>query len=112
MLKLRFQLRIEDQDTSSEPGIGDQLPLFARVHYRDNSGSEATWSQGFYVTTDSTGTIRGAQPVTRSFWTDVSFDLFDPTVASPRPSEILWIEFAATGGNFHSDVGNVQVLVD
>ena len=111
-LNLRFQLRIEDQDPPGDAGFGTQFPLVARVHYRDSSGSEATWSQGFYLATDSTGTIRNAQPVTRSFWTDVSFDLFDPSVSSPRPSEILWIEFAATGGDFRSDVGNVQVLVD
>jgi len=112
MLNLRFQLRIEAGDPPADTGFGAQFPLIARVHYRDSSGSEETWSQGFYLASDSTGTIRNAQPVTRSFWTDVRFDLFDPTVSSPRPSEILWIEFAATGGAFRSDVGNVQILVD
>jgi hypothetical protein len=112
MLKIRFQLRIEEQDPPGDSGFGEQVPLVARVHYRDSSGSEATWSQGFYAATDGIGTIRNAQPVTRSFWTDVSFDLFDPSVSSPRPAEILWVEFAATGAGFRSDVGNVQVLVD
>jgi hypothetical protein len=112
ILKFRFQLRILDQDPPGDAGFGQQYPLVARVHYRDSSGSEATWSQGFYVPTDSTATVRDALPVTKNFWKDESFDLFDPAVASPRPSEILWIEFAATGGGFRSDVGNVQLLVD
>lgn len=112
MLKVIFQLRIQDEAPPGDAGFGGLYPLMARVHYRDSSGSEATWTQGFYLTTDSSATIRDALPVTRSFWTDESFDLFDPTVASPRPAEILWIEFAAAGPGLTSDVGNIQLLVD
>ena len=112
MLKFSFQLRIQDQDPGNDVGQAGAYPLAVRIHYRDSSGTEATWTQGFYSTTDSAMTAHDARRVTRSFWTDESFDLLDPGVVSPRPAAILWIEFAATGQGFQSDLGNVQLLVD
>ena len=97
------------------PGtLGADYPILVRIHYRDNSGSEATWTRSFYVTPE--GPVdhppRDAMPVIQSLWTDESFDLLDPATVTPRPSNILWVEFAASGTNYQSDIGHVQLLVD
>ncbi len=114
LLRLSFQVRILTQDPINPGALGVDYPLIVRVHYRDSTGSEATWTEGFYVQPeDQTSRLpRDAMSVTQSLWTDESFDLLDPDVVSPRPSEILWIEFAASGTNYQSDIGHVQLLVD
>lgn len=110
LLKLAFQLRVLAQTSLSDGGLASEYPLAVRVHYRDSTGSETTWTHGFYVQDSPDDVRRDAQPVAPSLWTDVTFDLFDPGVVSPRPSEILWIEFAAAGLTYQSNLGNVQLL--
>jgi ferric-dicitrate binding protein FerR (iron transport regulator) len=111
ILKLSFQLRILSAAASPEGYPGD-YPLVARVHYRDSSGNETTWSQNFSLESGGASPHRDAIQVIPGLWTDEVFDLFNPNVVSPRPAEILWIEFASAGTSYQSDVGNVQLLGD
>lgn len=114
LLRLSFQVRILQQDQPNQSAFGADFPLLVRVHYRDSTGSEATWTKSFSLQprTPDEHLPRDSMAVTQSLWTDETFDLLDPLVVPPRPSEILWIEFAATGLNYQSDIGHVQLLVD
>jgi hypothetical protein len=112
VLRFAFQIRITRQNLSTDGPIGSESPLMVRVHYRDSVGSETTWTRGFYIRDDDTPLPRDAQIVTADFWTDMTFDLFNPSELSPRPAEILWIEFAASGRGYQSDLGHVQLLMD
>jgi hypothetical protein len=111
-LRFAFQVRILRQALSADGPIGSESPLLVRVHYRDSFGSEATWTRGVYIQDDDTPLPRDALVVPTDFWTDLTFDLFDPNVTSPRPAEILWIEFAASGRGYQSDLGHVQLLTN
>jgi hypothetical protein len=112
LLRLNFQLRILAQSTVEGGPFGPEYPLLVRVHYRDSSGTEATWTHEFYVGIDDSHSLPDTTAMIESQWTDETFDLFDPSMVTPRPSEILWIEYAATGRSYRSDLGNVQLLVD
>ena len=111
LLKLSFQLRLLTQKFTPA-GLGSELPLIVRIHYRDSTGSEATWSRGFYLPEPDARPPRDAAAVITGLWTDEVFDLFDPNTVTPRPAEIMWIEFASSGLAYQSDIGNVQILVD
>jgi hypothetical protein len=112
VLRFTFQVRIVRQDLSTDGPIGSESPLMVRIHYRDSVGSETTWTRNFYLRVDDTSLPADAQIVAPAFWTDESFDLFSPNDITPRPAEILWIEFAASGRGYQSDLGHVQLLTD
>jgi hypothetical protein len=112
MLRFAFQLRILEQTLSGGGDLGSEFPLSVRVHYRDSSGSEADWVHSYYIQNRDHLPTPNADQVIQNQWTDESIDLFDPTVVSPRPAEILWIEFSASGHGYRSDIGRVQLLVD
>jgi FecR protein len=112
LLKFNFQLRILDQALVPGAAPGSEFPLQVRVHYRDSSGGEATWTKGYYLQDDNLHMPPSAKIVERNLWTDETIDLFDPTTVSPRPADILWIEVAASGLGFQSDVASVQLLAD
>jgi hypothetical protein len=111
-LRFALQVRILRQDLSTDGPIGFEAPILVRIHYRDSSGSETTWSREFFLRDEQTPIVRDSRTVAAGLWTDESFDLFDPNVISPRPSEILWIEIAASGRGYLSDAGNVQLLAE
>ena len=112
VLKFNFQLRIRDQALSPGASPGSEFPLQVRVHYRDSSGSEYTWTRGYVLQGADGPSLPGAVPVERDFWKDESVDLLDPGQVSPPPATIMWIEFAASGLGFQSDVAHVQLLAD
>lgn len=112
ILKLDFQLRIIEQTLSGGGILGSEYPLIVRVHYRDSAGNEQEWVHGFYIQNDDNHPTPSADSVIPNQWTDESFNLFDSSVVSPRPSEILWIEFAASGHGFRSDVSRIDLLSD
>jgi hypothetical protein len=111
-LRFAFQVRILRQALSADGPLGSESPLLVRVHYRDSFGSETTWTRGVYIHDDDTPLPRDAEVIQSDFWTDLTYDLFDPSVISPRPAEILWIEFAASGRGYQSDLGHVQLLTN
>ncbi len=112
ILKLNFQLRIIEQTLSGGGILGSEYPLIVRVHYRDSAGNEQEWMHGFYIQNDDNHPTPAGDSVIPNQWTDESFDLFDPSVVSPRPAEILWIEFAASGHGYRSDVSRIELLAD
>ncbi len=112
MLRLNFQMRILDQTLSGGGILGSEYPLMVHIHYRDSAGNEADWLRGFYIQNTDHHPTPNADLVIRNQWTDVSVNLFDPAVVSPRPAEILWIEFTASGHGYRSDVARVELLAD
>lgn len=114
-LKLNFQLRLDHQRLSEAGALRTEFPLMVRVRYRDSAGNEATWTKGYAIATTpdanppSTPTFRS---VPQDLWVDESIDLFDASMVSPRPAAILWVEFAANGQGYTSDIANVQLLAD
>lgn len=112
ILKLNFQLRIKEQTLSGGGMLGSEYPLIVRIHYRDSAGNEQDWMHGYYIQNYDGHPTPSADAVIPDQWTDESFDLFDPNVVSPRPSEILWIEVAASGHGFRSDVSRIELLTD
>lgn len=115
VLKLNFQIRLVHQRLSDAGALRVEFPLLIRVRYRDSSGNESTWMRGYALAAPSntrpqfSPNFREVQP---DLWVDESIDLLDPRLVSPRPAEILWIEFAANGQGYSSDVANAQLLVD
>lgn len=115
VLKLNFELRLDHQRLSDAGALRTEFPLIVRVRYRDSSGNEATWTKGYAIAASgdanppSSPSFRSVQP---DLWVDESVDLFDPQLVSPRPSAILWVEFAANGQGYTSDIANVQLLAD
>jgi hypothetical protein len=116
VLKFNFQLRVLAQSLPGGGTLGSEFPIIVRIHYRDANGSENTWYHGFYLEPGSPSSplpaIANADGVTQNLWTDESFNLLDPNVVNPRPAEILWIEVAASGHAYQSDVAAVQLMVD
>ncbi|HVC32432.1 MAG TPA: FecR family protein [Chloroflexota bacterium] len=111
-LKFNFQLRVQQQSLPGGGILGSEYPLIARVHYRDSAGNEADWMRGFYIQTDKDHPTTNGASVIANQWTDESYNLFDSSVVSPRPAEILWIEIAASGHEYSSDVTRVELLAD
>ena len=111
-LKLNFQVRILRQTLSGGGILGSEYPIIARIHYRDSTGNEAEWVHGFYIQNDDNHPTPNADPVIPNQWTDESFDLFNSGVVSPRPATILWIEIAASGHGYLSDVARVELLAE
>lgn len=111
-LKLTFQIRIQQQTLSGGGILGSEYPLIARVHYRDSAGNEEDWMRGFYIQNTDDHPTPNAEKVIANQWTDESFNLFDSQVISPRPAQILWIEIAASGHGYQSDVARIQLLAD
>lgn len=112
LLKLSFQLRVLEQTLSGGGILGSEYPLMVRIHYRDSAGNEADWLHGYYVQNTDNHPTPNADSVIPNQWTDESIDLFDSSVVSPRPAEILWIEFSASGHGYKSDVARVELLAD
>jgi len=112
MLHFAFQLRILEQSLSGGGDLGSEFPVIVRVHYRDSSGNEEDWLHGYYIQNRDHLPTPNADQVIQNQWTDESVNLFDGAIVSPRPAEILWIEFSASGHVYRSDVGRVQLLVD
>lgn len=112
VVKFSYQLQIQDQTIAPGATPGTELPLQVRIHYRDSSGSEYTWTRGYLLAANGVHPPAGTVAVQRNFWTDETIDLLDPGVVSPRPATIMWIEFAASGFGYKTDVANVQLQVD
>lgn len=112
LLKLSFQLRILQQTLSGGGILGSEYPLMVRIHYRDSAGNEADWIHGYYIQNADKHPTPNADLVIPNQWTDQSIDLFDSSVVSPRPAEILWIEFSGSGHGYQSDVARVELLTD
>ncbi len=112
VLKFTLQLKISEQSLSGGGILGTEYPLITRIHYRDSAGNEQDWWHGFYIQNDDNHPTPNADAVIANQWYDWSFDLLNSSVVSPRPAEILWIEIAASGHGYKSDVANVELLAD
>lgn len=111
-LHLTYQIRVLAQHLADGAAPGSEFPLQARLHYRDSAGNEYTWSRGYFLAETDLRPSPSAVAVRPNFWQDETIDLLDPTTVSPRPAQILWVEFAASGLGYRSDVAQVQLLAE
>lgn len=111
-LRLTYQYRVLAQHLADGAAPGSEFPLQVRLHYRDNAGIESTWTQGYFIAESDLHPSPSAIPVRPNFWQDATIDLLDPSAVSPRPAQILWVEFAASGLGYQSDVAQVQLLAE
>lgn len=111
-LRLNYQVRVLAQHLAGGAAPGSEFPIQVRLHYRDSAGNEFTWTRGYFLAQSDLHPSPSAIPVRPNFWQDETIDLLDPNVVSPRPAQILWIEFAASGLSYQSDVAQIQLLVE
>lgn len=122
-LTLHFAVLISNQDVPVCGSSGSECPMMVRINYRDASGAEREWTQGFYSVPDPSNvnpliciycTTRNPHTrVTQNSWfTYDSSNLMDVlTVDDFKPARITRIVFYASGHAYQSAITDVELLV-
>jgi len=124
-LTLHFAVRVDRQDIPICGTLGSECPLMARIDYRDTSGSEREWVQGFYSAAAldpqnvnprfcvTCSTRNAHRPVVPATW--FAFDsgnlMNELVVDGFRPAWIDRISFYASGHSYQSAITDVELLV-
>ncbi|MBI2952941.1 MAG: FecR domain-containing protein [Chloroflexi bacterium] len=112
-VKLGMDLKLINQSLSGGGIAGSEYPAMVRLKYKDIYGSEAMVVQGFYYqNTDNYPTSNG-RLVPQNQWQTFQLDLLGPDARlQPRPSNLLWLEIAASGHNYESLVTNISLMAE
>jgi hypothetical protein len=123
-LQLHFLVFIDRHDVPLCGSVGSECPLMMRLRYRDTSGSEREWIQGFYVIGDpnpnpnpqicllcSSRNPHTQIPPQSWYPYDSGNLLEDMAINGLKPAQIIDITFYASGHSFASAVTDVELLV-
>ncbi len=124
-LTLHFAVLVEFHDVPICGSLGSECPLMVRIDYRDRSGTDREWVQGFYsaAVTDpqnvnprfcqtcSTRTAHRAVVPSTWFAYDSGNLIDELTVGDLTPAQITRIVFYASGHAYRSAITDVELLV-
>ncbi len=110
-LKLKLDFKLINQSLSGGGVLGSEYPLLIRVKYRDIYNNENTFVKGFYYTNDDGNPTHNGDRVSQGEWHTFEVDLLDPGGGLLiKPTQIVWLEVAASGHNYESQVTNVRLV--
>jgi hypothetical protein len=122
-LKLNLAVQINGQDVPVCGSLGSECPMMVRINYRDSSGAEREWLQGFYSVPDTSGinprfcelcATRNPHQATplNTWFTYESDNLMDIlSVDGAKPTRITQVTFYASGHSYRAAVTDVELLV-
>lgn len=123
-LKLHFAVLIGGQDVPVCGSLGSECPMMVRINYRDASGADREWLQGFYSLPDLTGvnptfcvacaTRNPHQQIPNlNTWLTYDSDNLMAVLAvnGEKPTRITQITFYASGHSYRAAVTDVELLV-
>jgi hypothetical protein len=124
-LTLHFAVLVESQDVPICGFLGSECPMMVRIEYRDTSGANREWVQGFYLADvpdplgsnprvcETCSTRNAHRPLLPNAW--FAFDsgnLMDElAVGDLRPAWISRIVFYASGHAYKAALTDVELLV-
>ncbi|MFN8473735.1 MAG: hypothetical protein U0822_16215 [Anaerolineae bacterium] len=108
-LKLRADVKIDNQSLSGGGYLSTEYPLILRVLYKDVYGSDVEWFKGFYVQNDNGNPTLNGEQIKPGVWVPVEFDLHNEGLL---PFQIMSVEVRAAGWDFDSSISNVQLVVE
>jgi len=107
-LKLRAEVRVNEQSLSGGGYLDTEYPLMLRVVYKDAYGSEHEWWRGFYIQNAAGNPTTHGEPLRKGVWTPVEFELRDGPLP---PFQIVRVEAEASGWDFDSDVSDLRLIL-
>lgn len=107
-LKLRAEVRVNEQSLSGGGYLDTEYPLMLRVVYKDAYGSEHEWWRGFYIQNEASNPTTHGDPVRKGVWTPVEFELRDGPLP---PFQIVRVEAEASGWDFDSEVSDIRLIL-
>ncbi len=124
-LTLHFAVLIGDHDLPVCGSLGSECPLMVKINYRDASGAEREWVQGFYSPSapdpqklnpplcETCSTRNLHQPILPNAWYPYdSGNLMELlTTDAFTPEHITRITFYASGHSYRSAITDVELLV-
>jgi len=112
-VKLRLDLKLINQSLSGGGVLGSEYPLLIRLNYRDVYNNENTFVKGFYYQNKDGNPTHNGEQVRQGEWQTFEIDLLDPTGnVQPKPAYLTWLEIAASGHNYESEVTNVRLIAE
>lgn len=107
-LRLRAEVRVNDQSLGGGGYLDTEYPLILRVVYKDAYGSEHEWWRGFYVQNEAGNPTLHGDAVRRGVWIPIEFELRDGPLP---PFQIVRVEAQASGWDFDSEVSDIRLIV-
>ncbi len=107
-LKLRAEVRVNEQSLSGGGYLDTEYPLLLRVVYKDAYGSEHEWWRGFYIQNTAGNPTSHGEAVRKGVWTPVEFELRDGPLP---PFQIVRVEAEASGWDFDSEVSDLRLIL-
>ncbi|MCL5959998.1 MAG: FecR family protein [Chloroflexi bacterium] len=112
-VKLRLDFKLVYQSLSGGGFLGSEYPLLIRLKYRDIYNGENTFVKGFYYQNESGNPTHNGEKVSQGEWHTYDIDLLDPRGAlQPKPTQLVWLEIAASGHNYESLVTNIRLIAE
>lgn len=116
-LRLHFVVRVSAQDVPVCGQAGSECPLMVRVDYKDESGTDSRFYQGFYAEPDRNGvnpnynTSSGSRNEHRRIVPNVAYTYDSENLMETlKPQQITAIWFYASGHSYRSSVAEVELL--
>lgn len=116
-LKLHFVLQIVSQDVPVCGQAGSECPMMVKLDYKDDTGTDRSFLQGFYWLLDpngvnptyntTSGTRNDHVQVPRNFSFTYETDNLMETL---RPTQITAITFYASGHSWRAAVSEIELL--
>jgi len=124
-LTLHFAVLVARQDVPVCGALGSECPLIVKINYRDTSGVEREWVQGFYLVSApdpqnvnprfcvTCSTRNPHRPIASNLWYPFdSGNLMELlAVDGITPARIQRITFYASGHSYRSGITDVELLV-
>ncbi|MHB9091801.1 MAG: FecR family protein [Chloroflexota bacterium] len=108
-LRLSADIRLQLQTLGGGGVLGSEYPLHVRLLYRDARGREARYETGFYYQNQQGYPTPFGRQITQNEWYPFAVDL---TKLDPRPAYLIYLEVAASGWDYESDVRNIAITAE
>ncbi|MHB0859544.1 MAG: FecR family protein [Anaerolineae bacterium] len=110
-LEVRATVKVRWQSLSGGGYLSSEYPLMIRLTYRDAYDSEAEWIQGFYYQNDAgTPTTYGQEIPEDTWYIFESGNILDQLTI--RPYKLVRLRVYASGWDYDSMIGNVNLIVE
>lgn len=108
-VNLTAWVKINSASLSGGGYLGSEYPMLFRVHFVDDRGGRQVWSHGFYYANPEDRPTDIAEQIPRGEWYPYVSRLAE---LPDRPAFIKSIEVLASGHDFDSMVGYLQLIVE
>lgn len=106
-LRLRADVRVDDQSLSGGGYMASEFPVIIRVKYRDATGGQIDWIHGFFYRNPEERPTPNGEMVPQGKWFSYAGELMD---LQPKPVQMVSIEVLSAGHSFSGMVSNVSLV--